>query len=283
MRPLAPPRGRFAAGCLGAGRTVTGLCVALCLVACRDDVTLVDHLSADEANSIRRVLAEADIDASLVRAAEGDVSLRVGTGDARRARRMLDERGLPRPRFDSLRDVFKGDSMVTSPFEERARFLYATSQGLEETLRNIDGVLYAKVHIVMPEARSLVHDAVPPSASVYVKYHADSQVPALSLGIQRLVANAVPGLTPARVVVMQTEAPRLHQAWSGAQGSAPPSAHERARVEGMPLAAAAGLIVLALVSAGVLVGRGRAWIGHRLGQLCEHVRLRAGRLKARRG
>ncbi|MCY0389747.1 hypothetical protein OVY01_21630 [Robbsia sp. Bb-Pol-6] len=172
------------------------------LAACSREATLLSDLPRGAAFAIQHALAEVDVPAAARSGKDGRMTVTVPREHMALARRTLLEQGLPRPEYRSFGDVFHNDGMLTSPFEERARYLYASSQELENTLRHIEGVVFAKVHVVMPEARSLVRDGVPASASVFLKYRAPSQVATMHAALQRLVANAVPGLVPERVVVV---------------------------------------------------------------------------------
>lgn len=185
----------------GLGAWVVG--VAL-LGACSRETTLVADLPRGEAFAIQHALAEVDVQAAARSGKDGRMVVTVPRDQVALARRTLLEQGLPRPEYRSFGDVFNHDGMLTSPFEERARYLYASSQELENTLRHMEGVVFAKVHVVMPEARSLVRDGVPASASVFLKYRPPARVATMHAALQRLVANAVPGLVPERVVVIAT-------------------------------------------------------------------------------
>ena len=114
---------------------------------------------------------------------------------------LLKKAGLPRERFADLGEVFKKEGMVSSPTEERARFLYARSQELSQTLSQIDGALSARVHVVLPEKKTPTSSGQPASASVFIQ-HADMidfapYVPK----IKSLVSNAIEGLSYEKVTV----------------------------------------------------------------------------------
>ncbi|MGI4812044.1 MAG: type III secretion system inner membrane ring lipoprotein SctJ [Janthinobacterium lividum] len=190
-------------------RCLALVCLLLLLGACEKDRLLLGDISARDATEIQSVLSDANIDAIRDVGKEGTVDLRVLPEHQVEARRILRERGLPRPSIDSLVDVFGKDNIISSPFEEKVRYLYAISQGLEDTLRNIDGVVVAKVHIVMPEKSTLGNAALHPSASVFIKYRPVADLPAFAPSIQRLVANAIPALSPERVAVVTSQADDL--------------------------------------------------------------------------
>jgi type III secretion protein J len=59
----------------------------------------------------------------------------------------------------------------------------------------IDGVLSARVHVVLPENDSLRQQVVPASASVSIRHRADTPMNELIPKIKELVQHSVPGLS----------------------------------------------------------------------------------------
>jgi type III secretion protein J len=119
---------------------------------------------------------------------------------------LLRAHGLPRAHYDSIPDIFKGDGLVSSPTEERARLMYALGQELSRTIADIDGVLSAHVQIVTPDNDPLRLDPPPASAAVFVRYKEGSQVAALMPQIKLLVADGVAGLSYDKVSVIMVPA-----------------------------------------------------------------------------
>jgi type III secretion protein J len=78
-------------------------------------------------------------------------SLQVEGDDMVRAMEVLRERGLLHSKFDDLGNLFKKDGLVSTPTEERVRFIYGLSRELSGTLSHIDGVLAARVATLLPE------------------------------------------------------------------------------------------------------------------------------------
>src|SRR5207253_392127 len=78
---------------------------------------------------------------------------------------ILKEAGLPKQEFQTMGQVFKKDGLVSSPMQERAQMIFALSQELSRTVSEIDGVLSARVHLVLPENDPLRQQLVPSSAS----------------------------------------------------------------------------------------------------------------------
>jgi type III secretion protein J len=172
-------------------------------------VELLTDIPEGEANEVLSALAEAGVTARKQDGKEGMVSLAVDQRQIGKAISILHSEGLPRERFAKMGEVFRKEGLISSPLEERARYLWALSQELSATVSQIDGVLKARVHVVLPERSSGSDAAMPSSAAVFVKYRKLYNMDEVSVQIKRLVANSVPGLTPDKVsVVLLPAAPK---------------------------------------------------------------------------
>ena len=177
------------------------LCTVLLLLAgCKTELNR--GLGEGEANEIVSVLMRAGIPASRTADKLGSMSVMVEESRFADAVDLLGQHGLPRGKHAVMTDIFKGDGLVASPTEERARYTYAVSEGLAGTIAQIDGVLSARVHISLPENDALRRDPTPSSASVLIRHAPDAPVGDVVPQIKMLVANAVPGLTYDRVSVV---------------------------------------------------------------------------------
>jgi type III secretion protein J len=97
-----------------------------------------------------------------------------------------------------------GDSgLIASRQTEHARLVIGTAGELERSLRDVAGVLSARVHLAVPSSDPLTPGAekAPPSASVLVR-HRGTSPPLSPSEVQRLVAGAVSGLEESRVAVV---------------------------------------------------------------------------------
>lgn len=171
---------------------LAALC-ALLLSGCGDETVLNSNLSESDANDIIAALNYYQIVAGK-RVEKSGVSVLVAETDIERSVNILDAAGLPRKARTNLGEVFQKSGVISSPMEERARYIYALSQEVESTLSQIDGVVVARVHVVLPERISPGEPVQPASASVFIKY-ADALDPdSIEPRIRRLVANSIPGL-----------------------------------------------------------------------------------------
>jgi type III secretion protein J len=173
----------------------------LCGLVSACKVQLYGGLNQKDANEMLAVLLHAGIDAQTIVGKE-DVAIQVEQSQIDRAIELLNSRGLPRPKTTSLGDVFKQEGLISSPLEQRARFIYAISEELSRTLSQLDGVISARVHIVMPERRPNEQTSPAPSAAIFIKYQDDYDLNAYVPQIKQLVANAVEGLSYEKVSVV---------------------------------------------------------------------------------
>jgi type III secretion protein J len=156
---------------------------------------LYTQLTEQEANEVFAVLARSGIEAS--KAAVGDKSwgIEVFASDIPAAVDALNAAGLPRSRFANLGDMFRREGIVATPTEERVRFMHGVSQELSNTLSGIDGVIGARVHLVIPQNDPLAEKNKVASASVFIKHRIDVDLQPMLPAIKSLVLRSVEGLT----------------------------------------------------------------------------------------
>ncbi|MDT4868485.1 type III secretion apparatus lipoprotein, YscJ/HrcJ family [compost metagenome] len=65
----------------------------------------------------------------------------------------------------------------------------------------MDGVLAARVHVVLPERGGVGENTTPSTAAVFIKHQAGYNLDALQPQIRKLVTHAIPGLTEDRVSI----------------------------------------------------------------------------------
>jgi len=195
------------------------LLFALMLSACGGSVELIGALPENEANEMLAVLLNANIEARKVPAREGQVALHVESGKVALALDTLRVRGLPRERFAGMGDIFRKEGLISSPLEERVRYLYALAQELSNTISKIDGVIVARVHVVLPERASTGDPSVPSSAAVFVKHQEGYNLDTVQPQIRRLVVNSIPNLTTDRVSIVLVSAQHAQDVVTSNAGS----------------------------------------------------------------
>lgn len=227
-------------------RVIFGLISSLFLLsACQTEI--YTNLTEREANEMLAALMESGIDAEKSSIGEENFTVAVANDDVRDALAVLSEQGLPQNNRQSIGQVFAKSGIVSSPFEERVRYIYALGEEVAQTLQQIDGVLVARVHVVMPEAPELGQEAKPSSAAVFIKQKVGYDLDFLVPQIRRLVANSIEGVKYEEVSVVLVEAqPQDH-------GEVSKDDDVVETLPGLRVSAGASTVVWLWVAAAVLV------------------------------
>ena len=214
------------------------------LAGCQIDL----HTKATEAdaNEMLGALLAAGLDARKHSPDAGKTwSISIEEAQTVRAIDVLRDNALPRERRATLGDLFKKEGLISSPTEERVRFLYGVQQGLAETLSKIDGVIVARVHIVLPNNDPLATVTKPSSASVFVKVRRGTEIQVLVPAIKNLVIHAVEGLEYNQVAVTPVVAGGSSAADAPQMHTEPPNAWSAGT-----LALVAGLVLVLVLAVG---------------------------------
>lgn len=218
---------------------------ALLLVASGCSVPVASDLAESDANQAVVALEKQGISATKERDPEGEGSFRVlvARDDASSAAVVLTQENLPPRASPGVLEAVGQSSMVPSRLSEHARLIAGTSGDLERSLRALDGVVSARVHLAVPprDALALGEEKSTTTASVLVR-HRGATPPIAASDVQRLVAGAVPGLAAEQVSVVMTPAPVANRAPDRGLSQFGPLAVTRSSVT--PLRVMVGVIVL---------------------------------------
>ncbi|MEM8990048.1 MAG: type III secretion inner membrane ring lipoprotein SctJ, partial [Pseudomonadota bacterium] len=172
--------------------------------ACK--VELHSGLTEQESNEMLALLLSHGIDAEKGTASKEGLPLMVESADLAQAIELLRENGLPGDTFNDLGTVFAEQGLISSPLEERVRFIYGLSQTISETLTQIDGVITARVQVIVPEQHPLEDEPQRSTASVFLKTRPGVSLEDKIPEIKMLVQNSVQGLVYEDIAVAQFEA-----------------------------------------------------------------------------
>ncbi len=167
--------------------------IIVLLTGCKSVVDLHTNLSESDANEVVAALVSKGIGAKKISLKDG-FSVQIDEADMARAVNLLSARGLPRRQKTSMGEIFKKEGVISTPLEERARYIYALSQELEFTLNEMDGVIAARVHVVLPERIAPGEPINPSSAAVFIKHEKDYDPDIYSSRVKLLIASSIPGL-----------------------------------------------------------------------------------------
>lgn len=174
---------------------------------------LFTELSLDDSAKIAKELDAQGINFEL--RADGSTIL-VPKPDVTRLRMKLAESGMPRGGSVGYEIFDKSDALGTTSFVQNVNHLRALEGELSRTIRSIDRVANARVHLVIPERQLFARDKQEPSAAIVLKLRGSldqSQVRA----IRHLIASAVRGLKPEKISIVD-ESGKLLADGSGDEG-----------------------------------------------------------------
>lgn len=118
-----------------------------------------------------------------------------------RLRMKLAEKGVPTGGSVGWEIFDKSDGLGTTSYVQNINHLRALEGELSRTIRSIDRVQTARVHLVIPERQVFQKDKREPTASIALKLRGQLD-PAQIRAVQHLVASAVEGMKPSRVSVV---------------------------------------------------------------------------------
>src|SRR5689334_9736445 len=124
-----------------------------------------------------------------------------------RLRMKLAESNLPKGGGVGYEIFDKSDALGTTSFVQNINHLRALEGELARTIRAIDRIQAARVHLVLPERPLFAREAPEPSASIVLRVRGTLE-PQQIRAIRHVVASAVNGLKPQRVSIVD-EAGRL--------------------------------------------------------------------------
>jgi flagellar M-ring protein FliF len=118
-----------------------------------------------------------------------------------RLRMKLAESGLPKGGSVGYEIFDKSDVLGATSFVQNINHLRALEGELARSIRGIDRVQAARVHLVLPERPLFSREKVEPSASIVLKVRGSLESQQVR-AIRHLVASAVNGLRPERIAVV---------------------------------------------------------------------------------
>ena len=182
-------------------KSVLTLTFILLLCGCDETVVLFNSLDEQQANPIMAILQENHLSCQKIAGEENTWKLMVNQRDFAKAVEICQQHGLPQQIYHGVGDVFKKTGMVSSPTEERIRFMDALAQDLSRTISEIDGVISARVHIVLPNNDPFAKNALPSSAAVAIRHRSDCDLEDHIPEIKNLVMNAIEGVDYDKITV----------------------------------------------------------------------------------
>src|SRR3978361_1333858 len=173
--------------------------------------TLFTDLTADDSSSIIKDLERQAIPFELRN--EGAVIM-VPKDKVTRLRMKLAESNLPKGGGVGYEIFDKSDALGTTSFVQNINHLRALEGELARTIKSIDRIQAARVHLVLPERPLFSRETPEPSASIVLRVRGQLE-PAQVRAIRHIVASAVNGMKAQRVSIVDEAGQLLANGASG--------------------------------------------------------------------
>ncbi|HET6969612.1 MAG TPA: flagellar basal-body MS-ring/collar protein FliF [Phenylobacterium sp.] len=197
--------GRLAA-ILGIGAGLAAVLAAVFMNLGQPKALLYSNLDLKEAGTITGALDQAGIKYEV----KGDGStIMVARDQVASTRLMLSGKGLPTAGSVGYEIFDNANALGQTDFVQQLNRQRALEGELARTIRALDGITAARVHLVLPKRQLFEDEAELPSASVSIGVGGREPGPDQVRAMQNLVAGAVPNLKPDRVTVVDQHAKTL--------------------------------------------------------------------------
>lgn len=176
-----------------------GLLLLIVRMANPPYATLFSRLTPEDAGEIVSLLQDGNIP---YRLQDNGSTILVPSERVYETRLSMAGQGLPRGGIVGF-EIFLETSLGATDFDQLVKYNMALQGELTRTIREMAGVLDARVHIVVPERRLFLRDEQPATASVFLQMRPGAQLdPQQVRGITHLIARSVEGLQPENITIV---------------------------------------------------------------------------------
>lgn len=187
------------------------LLLILLLTGCRQE-DLLNNLDQQQANEVLAVLQRQNIYAEKKYDGKTNYSISVEEKDFAAAVDWLKIYHLPARPDVEISQMFPADSLVSSPRAEKARLYSAIEQRLEQTLRSMNGIMSARVHVSYDiESGENGREPNPIHLSVLAMYDKHINTQTKISEIKRFLVNTFSGVEYENISVVMSQSNEVQQ------------------------------------------------------------------------
>jgi flagellar M-ring protein FliF len=149
------------------------------------------------------------------RLAENGTAVFVPQADVHQVRLEMAAQGLPKSGVVGF-EIFQQYSFGSTDFERNVKYVWALQGEITRTIRRLNEVEDARVHIALPERSLFLRETEAPTASVLLRLKPGARLSAAQVnGIAYLVSRSVEAMPPENVTIIDTDGNVLSQAVNG--------------------------------------------------------------------
>ena len=175
---------------------------------------LYGNLSATDS---REVIKQLELSGVPFEMGNNNTEIRIPTEQVTTTRMHMAELGLPSGASVGYEIFDNMDALGATNFMQNVNLVRALEGELGRTIKSIEGIQNARVHLVMPTREMFTREMQEPTASVYIKMKsgrlAENQVKA----VQHLIASAVPKLKPTNISIVDERGTLLSRSFENDQ------------------------------------------------------------------
>ena len=182
---------------------------ALVLWANRPDmVPLYSGLSPQDMSAVEESLRKSGI---LYKLSPGNASILIPSKEVYRVRMQLATEELPQGKSMVGFEIFDETKFGMTEFVQNVRYQRALQGELARSIMEMDSIEGARIHLSIPQSSLFTDEQKPPKASIILKLRRSGRLSPKQIdGIVHLVSNAVEGLHPEDVTVVDTASQTLY-------------------------------------------------------------------------
>ena len=172
--------------------------------------TLYSNLSATDS---REIMKQLELSGVQFRTVNNNAEIQVPAEKVPAIRMQMAEQGLPSGGSVGYELFDTQDALSTTNFMQNVNLVRAIEGELSRTIKSIEGVQNARVHLVMPQREMFTRETQEPTASVYIKMKAGRLAENQVTAVQHLIASAVPKLKPNNISIVDERGTLLSRSY----------------------------------------------------------------------
>jgi flagellar M-ring protein FliF len=185
------------------GGVAVGLIAFIIFFATRFSTSPMEPLYGNlSATDSREIIKQLELSGVPFQTTDNNTQILIAGEQVTAVRMQMAEQGLPSGGsigyevFDSM------DALGATNFIQNINLVRALEGELARTIKAIEGVQNARVHLVMPTREMFTRETQEPTASVYIKMRAGRLAENQVNAVQHLIAAAVPKLKPSNISIV---------------------------------------------------------------------------------
>ncbi|MBY0553657.1 flagellar M-ring protein FliF [bacterium] len=168
-------------------------------------------------------------------------------------------------------ELFDKQEFGINSYAQKINYQRALQGELIRAINTLTAVKQSKVILALPAKKTMMEESAPPSASVVVELHAGKELSADQVrGIRYLVANAVEGMDPEKVAILDDRGKMISRQSDGSTGASNEIMELKSKVE-KDLEGRIETILSKVVGHGKIVAKVDATINHKITTAVEET------------